>query len=70
MRATPPRYDWKPLPKPWYWWLTFWKSKWRHYGHYEEIKPHDPRFEAAPYQMDIIMSPNVYKTLVKLPKDR
>lgn len=35
------RYNWQPLPKPWFWLFTFWKPKWLSYGHFVEAKGKD-----------------------------
>jgi hypothetical protein len=47
-------YNWKPLPKPWHWVFTFWRSCWKNYGEFEPISPEDSRYEEACYEMGFI----------------
>lgn len=47
----PPRFRWLSLEKPWYWFLTFWKTEWKNYGTFEEVKSDEPGYDEAPYEM-------------------
>lgn len=47
----PPRYSWIPMPRPWFWIFTFWRSIWKNYGRFEEVKHGTPEYETAYYEL-------------------
>lgn len=55
------RYNWKPSKKPMFWFLTFWKSKWKNNGILVQVPPNSPKFETATYETKLIYNPNIIK---------
>ena len=48
------RYNWVPLPLPRFWWITFWKEKWKNYGRYDHIQKGSAGYEEARYETSFI----------------
>lgn len=49
-KVTASRYDWKSLPLPKFWWLTFWKN----YGEFFHVKRGSKEFKNARYEVALI----------------
>lgn len=49
-----PRYHWIPMPLPWFWIFTFWRSTWNNYGMFRKAEYGTADYDAAPYELGTI----------------
>lgn len=55
------RFNFKLIKKPPFWFLTFWKERWKNYGVLVHVPPNSSEFETARYETKFIYDPKIIK---------